>query len=93
MEKLVHFDLSDFMKGRLSADNIRRLVHIIHETCNLDIPCAVVSLDAHKAFDQVQREYPITSTIFLPIYLLFSLFSQSCHFVSCFSVQLQLKNT
>lgn len=40
------------MKGRLAADNIRRLLHIIDTAQTIPIDCAALSLDAEKAFDR-----------------------------------------
>ena len=47
MDKLIHTDQAGFMKGRLAADNIRRLMHILEESnsfgchvlfCHLTLP-------------------------------------------------------
>ena len=57
LDKLIHMDQSGFMKGLLAADNIRRLTHEIHETQQLDTPCAVLSLDDEKAFDRLEWQY------------------------------------
>lgn len=45
------------MKGRLAVDNIQCLIHIIHETQQLKTPCAILSLDAEKAFDRLEWQY------------------------------------
>ncbi|XDV28465.1 hypothetical protein PO909_031771 [Leuciscus waleckii] len=55
--KLIHFDQSGFLRGRLASDNIRRLLHIIHASEIDTQPAAVFSLDAQKAFDRVSWEY------------------------------------
>lgn len=57
MTKLVHNDETDFIKSRLAADNVRRLLHIIHMASGTDIPCATLSLDAVKAFDRLEWHY------------------------------------
>lgn len=57
MDKLIHKDQAGFMKGRLAADNIRRLIHVIHETKQIKTPCAILSLDAEKAFDGLEWQY------------------------------------
>lgn len=54
---LVHPDQTGFVKHRLSSDNIRRLFHIIHVASNLQSPCAVMSVDAEKAFDRLEWPY------------------------------------
>ncbi len=45
------------MRGRLAADNLRRLMHVIEESKQLPIPSAMLSLDAKKAFDRLERQY------------------------------------
>lgn len=57
INKLVHPDQTGFMSGRLAADNIRRLLHVIHESRACSTPAAVLSLDAEKAFDRLERDY------------------------------------
>jgi hypothetical protein len=57
LDKLIHMDQSGFMKGLLAADNIRRLMHVIHETQQPDTPCAVLSIDDEKAFDRLEWQY------------------------------------
>lgn len=54
---LVHPDQSGFMPNRLAADNIRRLLHVIHESQGCPTPAAVLSLDAEKAFDRLEWDY------------------------------------
>lgn len=54
--KLVHQDQTGFVKSRLAADNICRLLHVIHSQ-EISDPCAVLSLDAEKAFDQLEWHY------------------------------------
>lgn len=57
MTKLVHNDQTGFIKSRLAANNVRQLLHIIHETSGMDIPCATLSLDAEKAFVRLEWHY------------------------------------
>lgn len=57
MSKLVSHDQTGFIKNRLASDNIRRLLHIIHATKDILTPCAILSLDAEKAFDQLEWDY------------------------------------
>ncbi len=57
MTKLVHNDQTGFIRSRLAADNVRRLLHIIHAASGLDSPCATLSLDAEKAFDRLEWQY------------------------------------
>ena len=55
MGKLIHFDQTGFLKGRITSDNLRRLLHIdIADSLAED--CAVFSLDAEKAFDRLEWE-------------------------------------
>uniref|UniRef100_A0A8B9J9W2 Reverse transcriptase domain-containing protein n=1 Tax=Astyanax mexicanus TaxID=7994 RepID=A0A8B9J9W2_ASTMX len=54
MTKLVHFDQTGFIKNRLATDNVRRLLHVLDLVTDLTTPCAVVSLDAEKAFDRLK---------------------------------------
>ena len=56
MDKLIHKDQTGFRKGHLAADNIQRLRHVIHETQQLKT-CAILSLDAEKAFDRLEWQY------------------------------------
>ncbi len=54
MDKLIHTDQSGFMRGRLSADNLRHLMHVIEESKQLPIPSAILSLNAEKAFHRLE---------------------------------------
>jgi len=45
------------MPNRLAADNIRRLLHVIHESRGYPTPAAVLLLDADKAFDRLEWGY------------------------------------
>jgi len=55
--KLIHWDQTGFLKGRLVSDNIRCLLHILHASESDTHPAAVFSLDALKAFDRVSWIY------------------------------------
>ncbi len=57
MNRLVHHDQTGFIKSRSALDNLRRLYHIINSINSLSSPCAVLSLDAIKAFDQLEWNY------------------------------------
>ncbi len=54
---LIHPDQVGFVKGRSSADNLRRLLHLVWQTRNSMEPVVAFSLDAEKAFDRVEWEY------------------------------------
>lgn len=54
---LISPDQTGFMKGRMAADNIRRLLHVIDATSDSHGPRAVFSLDAEKAFDRIEWDY------------------------------------
>ena len=57
MNKLIHPDQTGFVKSRLSSENVRRLLHIIEDSADVQTPCAVLSLDAEKAFDRLEWHY------------------------------------
>lgn len=57
LQKLIHQDQTGFVKSRLAGDNIRRLLHVIHFSQDIEDPCAVLSLDAEKAFDRLEWQY------------------------------------
>ena len=54
---LIHPDQVGFVKGWSSADNLRRLLHLVWQTRNSMEPGVAFSLDAEKAFDRVEWEY------------------------------------
>ena len=57
LQDLIHPDQTGFMKGRMAADNIRRLLHILSETQKSTSPCGLLFLDAEKAFDRLEWQY------------------------------------
>lgn len=57
MDILIHFDQTGFLRGRLAADNMRRLLHIIEHSHTYTDTCAVFSLDALKAFDRLEWDF------------------------------------
>ncbi|KAL2081000.1 hypothetical protein ACEWY4_022853 [Coilia grayii] len=57
VDKLIQFDQTGFIKGRMASDNIRRLMHIIEAADTLKEDSAVFSLDAEKAFDLLELPY------------------------------------
>ena len=57
MTKLVHHDQTQFMKTHLSSDNMHHLLHVIHVSTDIALPCAVLSLEAEKVFDQLKWDY------------------------------------
>lgn len=54
---LIHPDQTGFMKGRLAADNIRQLIHILGEAQKIPSSCGLLFLDAEKAFDRLEWQY------------------------------------
>lgn len=42
------------MKSRLAGHNIRRLLHVLHFASDFQTPCALLLLDAEKAFDWLE---------------------------------------
>ena len=57
MTQIVDADQTGFIKGRMSYYNTRRLFNIIHYLNHCQIPGAIVTMDAEKAFDRVEWEY------------------------------------
>lgn len=56
INKLVHNDQTGFVPGRCSLHNLRRLCNIIYSS-KIQEDLVVLSLDAEKAFDQVEWPY------------------------------------
>lgn len=54
---LIHPDQVGFIRSHSSADNIRRLIEIMWTAQDSQMPMAVLSLDAEKAFDRVEWSY------------------------------------
>ena len=57
LPKIIHMDQTGFVKNRFSSDNVRRLIHVIHESSEIATPCGVLSIDADKAFDRLEYSY------------------------------------
>lgn len=60
MMDIISSDQTGFMRGRHSFSNIRRLIGVVHAPALGETPEVVVSLDAEKAFDQVEWPYLFT---------------------------------
>ena len=56
---IIHPDQSDFMPGRQMFSNLRRLLNIMYMKHTSE--AAVVSLDAQRAFDQVEHQYMLST--------------------------------
>lgn len=54
---IIHEDQTGFIKGRISTNNVRRLLNIIELSHNLSTSSCIVSLDAEKPFDSVEWPY------------------------------------
>ena len=54
LPSLVHVNQVGFVKHRCSADNLRRILHVIWKCRNNPDPVVAFSLDAQKAFDKVE---------------------------------------
>ena len=54
---LIKNDQTGFVKSRLASDNVQRLLHVIYAAKDIPSPCAVLSLDAEKAFGRLEWEY------------------------------------
>ena len=59
LPKIINEDQVGFIKGRSSADNLRRLLHLMWINHKKEAPIAAFSLDAMKAFDRVEWGYLI----------------------------------
>ncbi len=57
MTDLVHHDQTGFIKSRFALDNVCRLLHIIEGASCISTPCAVLSVDAEKAFDRLEWHF------------------------------------
>lgn len=57
LDKLVHPDQTGFIPGRNSFFNLRHLFNIMYATNRPQEELAILSLDAEKAFDQVEWPY------------------------------------
>jgi len=53
----VSCDQTGFIKSRLAADNVRRLLHIVDAAVDKTAPAAVLSLDTMKAFDRLEWSF------------------------------------
>lgn len=71
---LIDEDQSGFVRNRQTQDNIRRTLHIIHKIHKDNIPAALISLDAEKAFDRVDWEF---------LYLTLEKFGFSTNSIQC----------
>ena len=57
LPKLVHMDQTGFIKNRQSADNVTRLLSIIHLAQKREEMSVAVALDAEKAFDRFEWDF------------------------------------
>ena len=57
LPKLIHIDQIGFVRSRQIADNMRKLIHIMHYANSVTEPTIAVSLDAEKAFDRIEWSY------------------------------------
>ena len=54
---VVHLDQVGFIPGHQSSNNMRRVFQIILKASSSNLPVITASLDAEKAFDQIEWEY------------------------------------
>jgi len=54
LPSIIYKDQVGFIKGRSSADNMRKLIHLMWLNSSENTPIAAISLDAEKAFDRVE---------------------------------------
>lgn len=57
MNYLIQEDHTSYIKKHLASDNVRHLRHIIEFSNNTDSSTAIISLDAKKAFDHLDRHF------------------------------------
>lgn len=62
MPTLIHPDQTGFIKGQHSSNNTRRLFNIINNSTKQKTNTIIVSLDAEKAFDEVNWHF-LNSTL------------------------------
>ncbi len=60
--KIIHSDQTGFIPGRFSFFNVRRLMNILYSRYDSRQNVAILSIDAEKAFDQIEWNY-ITSVL------------------------------
>jgi len=54
---LIHPDQTGFILDRFSFSNVRRLLNVMHTVGSQRSKAAIISLDAEKAFDQIEWRY------------------------------------
>lgn len=57
MSSMIHSDQTGFIPGRSSASNLRRLFNILYTKRITHDDLVILTLDAEKAFDQIEWEY------------------------------------
>lgn len=58
---MINNNQEGFVKNRSSADNMRRLLHLIWANRNNSSPISAISLDAQKASDRVDWDFMFTA--------------------------------
>lgn len=54
---IIHPNQAGFMKNTSSSDNMRKLIHLMWLAQSKNVPIAATSLDAEKAFDEVEWSF------------------------------------
>ena len=57
MNYLIHEGHTSSIKNCLASDNVRHLCYIIEFSNNIDSSTTIISLDAKKAFDHLDRHF------------------------------------
>lgn len=55
--EIIHIDQTGFIPGRPSFGNVRRLLNLLYSDCIDNKEAAILTLDAHKAFDSIEWNY------------------------------------
>ena len=57
ISKIIHPNQTGFIQGRFSFSNVRLLLNTLYSAQEEDTQTAIISLDARKAFDQIEWPY------------------------------------